>query len=237
MRREFSCRPDFRRCRSATYWIESASRHERQKSVGWNSVWVPEADFFRHREKRTSQATRSVLKVFSRRYDVVKHSADCPAWPPFVSLATSERTLAARSRFQPATFSRMLENIAGRPRTRSRSSPVARFRMLFVASIPPRTRYVIVRTAGFTQLNLIARAFVTVERRIRIGRIADDVATRLLLHHDFLIDDFTLLFEHFHEHQISRAVVVFFVTSVAFHRIREVFRDALAKRVHAVVIQ
>ncbi len=34
-----------------------------------------------------------------------------------------------------ATFSRMPENTAGRPRTRSRSSPVTRFRRLLIASI------------------------------------------------------------------------------------------------------
>ena len=78
---------------------------------------------------------------------------------------------------------------------------------------------------------------MTVERGIRIGRIADDVATRFLLYHDFLIDDFALLLEHFHEHQISRAAVVIFVTTVAFDQIRKVFGDALAKRVHAVIIQ
>ena len=55
--------------------------------------------------------------------------------------AADEIALAARRRFHPATFSRILVKTALRPRTRNRLSPPHRLSRLFVDSMPLRTRH------------------------------------------------------------------------------------------------
>lgn len=88
-------------------------------------------------------------------------------------------------------------------------------------------RSTVVSGVRFTQLHLIARAFVTVERGIRIGRIADDVAARFLFHLDLARDNFTLLLEHFHEHEVRRSAVVVLVATVTLDQIRKVLGNTL----------